>query len=124
MTLLLSIDVGNTNTVLGVYDGRASCALGSRRAAARTADEYGDPAAGTSSRPRASTRASGRAMWPASCPRSPRCSRLVGRYLGREPLVIGPGVKTGMPILYEPPGDVGADRIVNGVAAYAAYGGP
>ena len=35
-----------------------------------------------------------------------------------------PGVNTGMPILYEPPGDVGADRIVNGVAAYAAYGGP
>ena len=33
-------------------------------------------------------------------------------------------MKTGMPILYEPPGDVGADRIVNGVAAFAAYGGP
>src|SRR5262249_39836405 len=40
------------------------------------------------------------------------------------PLVIEPGVRTGMPILYEPPGDVGADRIVNGVAAFAAYGGP
>ena len=38
-------------------------------------------------------------------------------YLGHEPLVIEPGVKTGMPILYEPPSDVGADRIVNGVAA-------
>jgi type III pantothenate kinase len=46
------------------------------------------------------------------------------QYLDREPLVIEPGVKTGMPILYEPPGDVGADRIVNGVAALAAYGGP
>jgi len=45
-------------------------------------------------------------------------------YLGHEPLVIEPGVKTGMPILYEPPGDVGADRIVNGVAAFAAFGGP
>ena len=38
--------------------------------------------------------------------------------------MIEPGVKTGMPILYEPPSDVGADRIVNGVAAFAAYGGP
>ncbi len=46
------------------------------------------------------------------------------QYLGHEPLVIEPGVKTGMPILYEPPGDVGADRIVNGVAAFAAFGGP
>jgi len=41
-----------------------------------------------------------------------------------NPLVVEPGVRTGMPILYEPPGDVGADRIVNGVAAFAAYGGP
>ena len=40
-------------------------------------------------------------------------------YLGHEPLVVEPGVQTGMPILYEPPGDVGADRIVNGVAALA-----
>ena len=46
------------------------------------------------------------------------------QHLGREPLVVGPGIETGMPILYEPPGDVGADRIVNGVAAFAAYGGP
>jgi len=38
--------------------------------------------------------------------------------------VVRPGVKTGMPILYEPPGDVDADRIVNGVAAFAAFGGP
>ena len=46
------------------------------------------------------------------------------QYLGQEPLVVEPGVRTGMPILYEPPGDVGADRIVNGVAAFATYGGP
>jgi type III pantothenate kinase len=46
------------------------------------------------------------------------------KYLEREPLVVEPGVRTGMPVLYEPPGDVGADRIVNGVAAFAAYGGP
>src|SRR4029079_12828179 len=49
---------------------------------------------------------------------------LARAYLRQDPVVIEPGVRTGMPILYEPPGDVGADRIVNGVAAFAAYGGP
>jgi type III pantothenate kinase len=57
-------------------------------------------------------------------PLTPVLVALARQYLGQDPLVVGPGVKTGMPILYEPPGDVGADRIVNGVAAFAAYGGP
>jgi type III pantothenate kinase len=57
-------------------------------------------------------------------PLTPVLVELAREYLGQEALVIGPGVNTGMPVLYEPPGDVGADRIVNGVAAFAAYGGP
>jgi len=57
-------------------------------------------------------------------PLTPVLVELARQYLGQEALVVGPGVDTGMPILYEPPGDVGADRIVNGVAAFAAYGGP
>ena len=57
-------------------------------------------------------------------PLTPVLVALARQYLGQEPLVVEPGVRTGMPILYEPPGDVGADRIVNGVAAFAAYGGP
>jgi len=44
------------------------------------------------------------------------------RYLGRDPLNLEAGVETGMPILYEHPSEVGADRIVNGIAAYEAYG--
>jgi type III pantothenate kinase len=47
--------------------------------------------------------------------------RFFTRYLGITPLVVGPGIKTGMPILYENPREVGADRIVNAVAAYAKY---
>ena len=43
------------------------------------------------------------------------------RFFDREPLFVGPGIKTGMPILYENPKDVGADRIVNGIAAYEKY---
>lgn len=47
--------------------------------------------------------------------------RLFRRYLGTEPVVVGPGTKTGMPILYENPREVGADRIINAVAAYERY---
>src|SRR5215471_3946168 len=46
------------------------------------------------------------------------------RYFKLKPLFIEPGVKTGMPVLYENPGEVGADRVVNGVAAFEKYGGP
>src|SRR5205823_14986091 len=46
------------------------------------------------------------------------------KYFHVKPLFIEPGVKTGMPVLYDSPADVGADRIVNGVAAYDKYGGP
>ncbi len=50
--------------------------------------------------------------------------RLCERYFRTRPLVVGPGVRTGMRILYENPREVGADRICNAVAAYAKYGGP
>jgi len=53
-----------------------------------------------------------------------RYEEMIERATGRLPLVVGPGIKTGMPIRYDNPHEVGADRIVNGVAAYAAYGGP
>ena len=49
---------------------------------------------------------------------------LCGDYFHSNPLVVGPGVKTGMPILYDNPKEVGADRIVNAVAAFERYGGP
>jgi len=124
--MLLTIDVGNTNTVLGVFEGASLLAhwrLTTRRE--QTADEYGilvrnlfatsglDPA-----------RVDAVALASVVPPLTPVLVELARQYLGQEALVIGPGVNTGMPILYEPPGDVGADRIVNGVAAFAAYGGP
>jgi len=124
--MLLTIDVGNTNTVLGVFEGASLLAhwrLTTRRE--QTADEYGilvrnlfsnsglDPA-----------RIDAVALASVVPPLTPVLVELARESLGHDPLVIGPGVKTGMPILYEPPGDVGADRIVNAVAAFAAYGGP
>jgi type III pantothenate kinase len=126
MSPLLTIDVGNTNTVLGVHEGavlKAHWRLTTRRE--QTADEYGilvrnlfsasglEPAC-----------VEGVALASVVPPLTSVLVTLSRRYLGHDPLVVEPGVRTGMPILYEPPGDVGADRIVNGVAAFAAYGGP
>jgi len=124
--MLLTIDVGNTNTVLGVFDGptlRAHWRLTTRQE--QTADEYGILVRNlfsTSSLDPSGVDAV--ALASVVPPLTPVLVALARQYLGREPLIVGPGVRTGMPILYEPAGDVGADRIVNGVAAFAAYGGP
>ncbi|HVQ31357.1 MAG TPA: type III pantothenate kinase, partial [Vicinamibacteria bacterium] len=124
--MLLTIDAGNTNTVLGVHDKatlRAHWRLTTRRE--QTADEYGIlvrnlfAASGF-----APGEIEGVAIASVVPPLTPVLVDLARAYLKQDPLVIEPGVRTGMPILYEPPGDVGADRIVNGVAAFAAYGGP
>jgi type III pantothenate kinase len=124
--LLLTIDAGNTNTVLGVHEGpelKVHWRLTTRRE--QTTDEYGILVRNLFS---------GAGIAPADIdgvviasvvpPLTQVLVSLAGRYLEREPLVVEPGVRTGMPILYDPPGDVGADRIVNGVAAFAIYGGP
>jgi type III pantothenate kinase len=124
--VLLTIDVGNTNTVLGLHDGETLSGhwrLTTRRE--QTSDEYGifvrNLFAQSSVDPKS---IEGVAVASVVPPLTPVIASLARRYLGVEPLVVEPGVKTGMPILYEPPGDVGADRIVNGVAAYHIYGGP
>jgi type III pantothenate kinase len=57
-------------------------------------------------------------------PLNPTLERLAQRYFGRPPLFIEPGVRTGMPIRYDNPAEVGADRIVNAVAARELYGAP
>jgi len=112
--------------VLGVFEGETLLAhwrLTTRRE--QTADEYGVLVRNlfsTSGLPPG--RVDAVALASVVPPLTPVLVALARQYLGHEPLVIGPGVETGMPILYEPPSDVGADRIVNGVAAFAAYGGP
>src|SRR3989475_2892211 len=57
-------------------------------------------------------------------PRAEEFERLCSRYFGVTPLVVGPGVRTGMRILYENPKEVGADRICNAIAVYEKHGGP
>src|SRR2546428_3580076 len=126
MPYLLTIDAGNTNTVLGIHQGaqlKAHWRLTTRRE--QTADEYGilvrNLFASSGIEP---GQIGGIALASVVPPLTPVLVTLARQYLGQDPLVVEPGVRTGMPILYEPPGDVGADRIVNGVAALAAYGGP
>ncbi|CAA7599924.1 pantothenate kinase [Acididesulfobacillus acetoxydans] len=124
--MILVFDVGNTNIVLGVYEGRKL--LSHWRVStdkSRTVDEHAvviknlfDFSGLRFSEMEAVVISS---VVP---PVMPTLETLVRRYFGVEPLVVGPGVKTGMPIIYDNPKEVGADRIVNAIAAYAKYGGP
>jgi type III pantothenate kinase len=121
--MLLVVDVGNTNTVLGVYQGtelRAHWRIETNKG--RTADEYAvvlrqlmdlaSVAWGSIQAAIVST-----VVPPILFPVENMCKR----YLGIQPLVVGTGMKTGMPVLYENPREVGADRIVNAVAAYDRF---
>ncbi|HKQ59733.1 MAG TPA: type III pantothenate kinase [Candidatus Polarisedimenticolaceae bacterium] len=124
--MLLAIDVGNTQTVFGVFADeqlRAHGRMATRRDA--TSDELGVQVAALFDRARLD-RAGVRGVIVASV--VPELNRAIDELsreqLGQEPLFVGPGVKTGMPILYENPHEVGADRIVNALAATTRYGAP
>jgi type III pantothenate kinase len=121
--VLLAIDVGNTNTVVGAFEGatlRHPWRLQTNQN--RTADEYGillrqlfelsglDPEKVTAV-----------AISNVVPPLALTLEKMVVRYFKVKPMFVGPGVKTGMPILYENPREVGADRVVNAVAAYERW---
>ena len=118
--MLLVIDVGNTNIVLGVYDGRRLVQhwrIETRKS--KTSDEYGillrQLLAASDLEPAALTDCI------LSCVVPPLVEPIVemgARYLGCKVTVVGHGTRTGMPIRYENPREVGADRIVNAVAGY------
>ncbi len=121
--MLLAIDVGNTNTVLGIFEGKIlthhwRLTTDPRR----TADEYGILALQLF-REAALEPKQVAAVVVASVvpPLHFSLTGLAERYFGRKPLFVGPGTKSGMPILYDNPREVGADRIVNAVAAYERY---
>jgi len=124
--LLVLVDVGNTNTIFGVYRGDElveSFRLSTDTE--RTADEYGALLLPLFTR-RGVDPASAEAVVISSVvpPLHLTLERLAGRYFGRKPLFIEPGVRTGMPIRYDNPAEVGADRIVNAVAARERFGSP
>ena len=121
--MLLAIDIGNTNIVLGLYEGKKLIThwrLATQ--AERTADEYGVIL--TQLVEHGGFRCAQISAIAVSCvvpPMLTTTQEFAIRFFDREPLFVGPGIKTGMPILYENPKDVGADRIVNGIAAYDKY---
>jgi type III pantothenate kinase len=124
--MLLVMDVGNTNTTLGVYRGKelgAHWRLTTERD--RTVDEYGilcRTLFSLADIPFSDIEAV--AISSVVPPLNHTLRSMVQRYFGIEPLFIEPEINTGMPVLYHPPQDVGADRIVNAVAAFEKYGGP
>jgi type III pantothenate kinase len=131
MSLLLAVDVGNTNIVLGVFDlaqGASAPILHSWRLATtreRTADEYGmatiemlrhaglDP-----------TKVHSLVISNVVPPFHPVLEAWARRYFHAEPLWVEPGIKTGLKILLDNPQELGADRIVNVVAGLEKYGAP
>ena len=131
--MLLVLDVGNTNTVLGVYE--RSAAAGKHdvlRAHWRvttvqdqTVDEYGVLFRNLFAMEKIEVAAvHGIIISSVVPPLDSTLRQVCEKYFNSTPLFVEPGVKTGMPVRYENPAEVGADRIVNGVAAFEKYGGP
>jgi type III pantothenate kinase len=124
--LLLVLDVGNTNTVVGLFAGDdlvSHWRLSTQ--ADRTADEVGmwlrqllawqgvDP-----------SELVGVAVGSVVPPMDPRLREGIGRYLDVTPFFVEPGIRTGMPLRVDAPQELGADRLCDAVAAYDIYGGP
>ena len=121
--MLLVVDVGNTNTVLGLFDGdQLVHDWRIRTVVDHTVDEYGMLIYNLYKTSRISSRKIKDII--ISCVVPPMLNilePLCEKYFNLKPLIVGPGVKTGMPIFYDNPKEVGADRIVNAVAGFDKY---
>ncbi|MGE5360811.1 MAG: type III pantothenate kinase [Bacteroidales bacterium] len=124
--MLLAIDVGNTNIVLGVFDNAALVAswrLSTDRG--RTADELGILSSDLlAHRGIDAGEITGIVMASVVPPLTSTMIAMATRYFQRVPLNVDGTVNTGMPVRYDNPAEVGADRIVNGIAAFERYGRP
>ncbi len=124
--MLLVIDVGNTNIKLGVYDKNTlthSWRLSVK--VIRTADEIGIVLKGLFDSAKIDIKNfDGVIMSSVQPALNYTMEHACEYYLGKKPMMIGVGIKTGLNIKYSNPQEVGADRIVNSVAAYRLYGGP
>lgn len=136
--MLLVLDVGNTNTVLGVFaktakddgagPGRYERLVANWRVATiatQTVDEYGVLFRNLFAMDKIEVKGiHGIIISSVVPPLDSTLREVCERYFNTRPLFIEPGVKTGMPVLYDNPAEVGADRIVNSVAAFEKFGGP
>lgn len=125
--MLLAVNVGNTNTVLGVFDGpelRWSWRVSTQ--SDRTADELAVLFAGVLDQAGLSfsTKITG-VVVSSVVPSSTTALRdMVERYFNFPAVIVGPGVRTGLSILTDNPREVGSDRIVNALAGFERHGGP
>jgi type III pantothenate kinase len=143
--MLLVLDVGNTNTVLGVFAQEAKVQAAHNGAAAvespryerlmanwrvatiatQTVDEYGVLFRNLFAMAKLeASEIRGIIISSVVPPLDSTLREVCETYFNSRPLFVEPGVKTGMPVLYDNPAEVGADRIVNSVAAFMKYGGP
>ena len=142
--MLLVLDVGNTNTVLGVFTAVTSTAAAGSTAGpespryqslvanwrvatvpTQTVDEYGVLFRNLFAMDNLESKGiHGIVISSVVPPLDSTLRQVCERYFGTKPLFIEPGIKTGMPVHYDNPAEVGADRIVNSVAAFEKYGGP
>lgn len=124
--MLLTVDVGNTNTVLGVFRGEelvANWRLTTARQ--QTVDEYGVLARNLFTLAGLDREAiDGVIISSVVPPMNWTLAEMSRIYFGQKALFVEAGVKTGMAVLVDNPLEVGADRIVNGVAAFHTFGGP
>src|ERR1017187_1266615 len=128
--MLLAIDVGNTNTVLGLYklegakpELAAHWRITTHRS--QTADEYGVLFVNLFEMNGFSTNQAHHIIISSVVPPVESTLRQVCEdYFHTRPIFIEPGIKTGMPVLVDTPAELGADRLVNSVAAFERYGGP
>jgi len=124
--MLLVIDVGNTNTVLGVYEGENL--LGNWRMLTKknqTADEYAMELFNILQFNDINYKNIHKVTVSSVVPHIMHSlTNCMVRYLNLEPVIVGPGLKTGLKIRSENPKEIGADRIVDAVAAFELYGGP
>ncbi len=124
--MLLCVDVGNTNTVLGLYDGEELVTHWRISTDAhRMPDEYGIQLLTLAANAHIELPSiDGAIVASVVPPVTEYLTEMIHEYVGIEPLVVGGGIRTGVPIRYSSPQEVGADRIVNAVAAHKLYGGP
>lgn len=124
--MILVIDVGNTNLTIGVYDGEElKATFRMMTKTPRTSDEYGVMLTTLLSTKGITTQMIEGCIVASVVPDV--MHSLTGgitRYIGVKALIVGPGLKTGIKIVTENPRAIGADRIVDAVAAYEKYGGP
>jgi type III pantothenate kinase len=124
--MILAIDVGNTDIVFGIFDDEvliSSWRMSTRKE--QTEDEYGIVLKSLLNDKRIDLNTINGAIISSVVPTiTPILEKMLKKYFSIEPIIVGPGIKTGINIKYENPREVGADRIVNTIAAHSKYGGP